>query len=224
MSIASAFLALLRRDLVIAFRRRSEMVNPLLFFVLVTSLFPLGVGSQPKLLALMAPGVVWVAALLAALLSLDTIFRADFEDGTLEQLLLSAQPVSVLVIAKVLAHWLITGLPLLLMAPLLGTFLGLPSQAVGTLVWTLLFGTPALSLIGAIGVALTVGLRKGGVILSLLVLPLYVPILIFGAGAVGNAAMGIDATAQMYIMAAFLVFSLTLSPIATAAALRVSLS
>jgi heme exporter protein B len=223
-SIASAFLALLRRDLVIAFRRRSEMVNPLLFFVLVTSLFPLGVGSQPKLLALMAPGVVWVAALLAALLSLDTIFRSDFEDGTLEQLLLSAQPVSVLVIAKVLAHWLITGLPLLLMAPLLGTFLGLPSQAVGTLVWSLLFGTPALSLIGAIGVALTVGLRKGGVILSLLVLPLYVPILIFGAGAVGNAAMGIDATAQMYIMAAFLIFSLTLSPIATAAALRVSLS
>jgi heme exporter protein B len=224
MSIASAFLALLRRDLVIAFRRRSEMVNPLLFFVLVTSLFPLGVGSQPKLLALMAPGVVWVAALLAALLSLDTIFRSDFEDGTLEQLLLSAQPVSVLVIAKVLAHWLITGLPLLLMAPVLGTFLGLPSQAVGTLVWSLLFGTPALSLIGAIGVALTVGLRKGGVILSLLVLPLYVPILIFGAGAVGNAAMGIDATAQMYIMAAFLIFSLTLSPIATAAALRVSLS
>jgi len=224
MSIASAFLALLRRDLVIAFRRRSEMVNPLLFFVLVTSLFPLGVGSQPKLLALMAPGVIWVAALLAALLSLDTIFRSDFEDGTLEQLLLSAQPVSVLVIAKVLAHWLITGLPLLLMAPVLGTFLGLPSQAVGTLVWSLLFGTPALSLIGAIGVALTVGLRKGGVILSLLVLPLYVPILIFGAGAVGNAAMGIDATAQMYIMAAFLIFSLTLSPIATAAALRVSLS
>jgi heme exporter protein B len=224
MSIASAFFALLRRDLVIAFRRRSEMVNPLLFFVLVTSLFPLGVGSQPKLLALMAPGVVWVAALLAALLSLDTIFRSDFEDGTLEQLLLSAQPVSVLVIAKVLAHWLITGLPLLLMAPVLGTFLGLPSQALGTLVWTLLFGTPALSLIGAIGVALTVGLRKGGVILSLLVLPLYVPILIFGAGAVGNAAMGIDATAQMYIMAAFLIFSLTLSPIATAAALRVSLS
>jgi len=224
MSIASAFLALLRRDLVIAFRRRSEMVNPLLFFVLVTSLFPLGVGSQPKLLALMAPGVVWVAALLAALLSLDTIFRSDFEDGTLEQLLLSAQPVSVLVIAKVLAHWLITGLPLLLMAPLLGTFLGLPSQAIGTLVLSLLFGTPALSLIGAIGVALTVGLRKGGVILSLLVLPLYVPILIFGAGAVGNAAMGIDATAQMYIMAAFLIFSLTLSPIATAAALRVSLS
>jgi heme exporter protein B len=224
MSLARAFLALLRRDLVIAFRRRSEMVNPLLFFVLVTSLFPLAVGSQPKLLSLMAPGVVWVAALLAALLSLDTIFRSDFEDGTLEQLLLSAQPVSVLVIAKVLAHWLITGLPLLLVAPVLGNFLGLPSQAMGTLMLSLAFGTPALSLIGAIGVALTVGLRKGGVILSLLVLPLYVPILIFGAGAVGNAAMGIDATAQMYIMSAFLVLSLTLSPIATAAALRVSLS
>jgi heme exporter protein B len=223
-SLPSAFFALLRRDLVIAFRRRSEMINPLLFFTLVTSLFPLGVGSQPKLLSLMAPGVVWVAALLAALLSLDTIFRSDFEDGTLEQLLLSAQPVSVLVIAKVLAHWLITGLPLLLMAPLLGNFLGLPAEATGTLVLSLLLGTPALSLIGAIGVGLTVGLRKGGVILSLLVLPLYVPVLIFGAGAVGNAAMGIDATAQMYIMAAFLVLSLTLSPIATAAALRVSLS
>lgn len=224
MSLLRAFLALLRRDLVIAFRRRSEMVNPLLFFVLVTSLFPLAVGSQPKLLSLMAPGVVWVAALLAALLSLDTIFRSDFEDGTLEQLLLSAHPVSVLVIAKVLAHWLITGLPLLLVAPVLGNFLGMPSQAMGTLMLSLAFGTPALSLIGAIGVALTVGLRKGGVILSLLVLPLYVPILIFGAGAVGNAAMGIDATAQMYIMSAFLVLSLTLSPIATAAALRVSLS
>jgi heme exporter protein B len=224
MSLLRAFLALLRRDLVIAFRRRSEMVNPLLFFVLVTSLFPLAVGSQPKLLSLMAPGVVWVAALLAALLSLDTIFRSDFEDGTLEQLLLSAHPVSVLVIAKVLAHWLITGLPLLLVAPVLGNFLGLPSQAMGTLMLSLAFGTPALSLIGAIGVALTVGLRKGGVILSLLVLPLYVPILIFGAGAVGNAAMGIDATAQMYIMSAFLILSLTLSPIATAAALRVSLS
>jgi heme exporter protein B len=223
-SLPSAFFALLRRDLVIAFRRRSEMINPLLFFTLVTSLFPLGVGSQPKLLSLMAPGVVWVAALLAALLSLDTIFRSDFEDGTLEQLLLSAQPVSVLVIAKVLAHWLITGLPLLLMAPLLGNFLGLPAEATGTLVLSLLLGTPALSLIGAIGVGLTVGLRKGGVILSLLVLPLYVPVLIFGAGAVGNAAMGIDATAQMYIMAAFLILSLTLSPIATAAALRVSLS
>ena len=224
MSLPNAFFALLRRDLVIAFRRRSEMINPLLFFTLVTSLFPLGVGSQPKLLSLMAPGVVWVAALLAALLSLDTIFRSDFEDGTLEQLLLSAQPVSVLVIAKVLAHWLITGLPLLLMAPLLGNFLGLPAEATGTLVLSLLLGTPALSLIGAIGVGLTVGLRKGGVILSLLVLPLYVPVLIFGAGAVGNAAMGIDATAQMYIMAAFLILSLTLSPIATAAALRVSLS
>ncbi len=192
--------------------------------MLVTSLFPLGVGAQPKLLSLMAPGVVWVAALLAALLSLDTIFRSDFEDGTLEQLMLSAQPVSVLVIAKVLAHWLITGLPLLLVAPMLAIFLGMPSQGIGTLVTSLLFGTPALSLIGAIGVALTVGLRKGGVILSLLVLPLYVPVLIFGAGAVGNAAMGIDVAAQMYIMAAFLVLSLTLSPVATAAALRVSLS
>ncbi len=219
-----AFAALVRRDLTVAFRRRAEMANPLLFFVLVVTLFPLGVGPEPKALANMAPGVVWVAALLAALLSLDGIFRPDFEDGTLEQLVLSAHPVPILVLAKVTAHWLITGLPLLLAAPLLATFLGMPGTALGTLTVSLLLGTPVLSLVGAIGVALTVGLRKGGMILSLLVLPLYVPVLIFGASAADAARMSLPADAQIYIMAAFLALAATLAPVATAAALRVSLS
>ncbi len=219
-----AFAALVRRDLTVAVRRRAEMANPLLFFVLVVTLFPLGVGPEPKALANMAPGVVWVAALLAALLSLDGIFRPDFEDGTLEQLVLSAHPVPILVLAKVTAHWLITGLPLLLAAPLLATFLGMPGTALGTLTVSLLLGTPVLSLVGAIGVALTVGLRKGGMILSLLVLPLYVPVLIFGASAADAARMNLPADAQIYIMAAFLALAATLAPVATAAALRVSLS
>lgn len=219
-----AFAALVRRDLTVAFRRRAEMANPLLFFVLVVTLFPLGVGPEPKALANMAPGVIWVAALLAALLSLDGIFRPDFEDGTLEQLVLSAHPVPILVLAKVTAHWLITGLPLLLAGPLLALFLGLPDSAMGTLTATLMLGTPVLSLVGAIGVALTVGLRKGGMILSLLVLPLYVPVLIFGASGVDAAGMGLPADAQLYIMAAFLALAATLAPVATAAALRVSLS
>jgi heme exporter protein B len=224
MSWGRAFVALARRDLTIAFRRRSEMANPLLFFVMVVTLFPLGVGAEPKLLANMAPGVVWVAALLAALLSLDGIFRPDFEDGTLEQLVLSAHPVALLVLAKVCAHWLITGLPLLLVAPLLALFLGLPETAMGTLMASLLLGTPVLSLVGAIGVALTVGLRKGGMILSLLVLPLYVPVLIFGASAVDAAAMSLPVSAQMYILGAFLALAATLTPVATAAALKISLS
>ena len=224
MSWARAFVALARRDLTVAFRRRAEMANPLLFFVLVVTLFPLGVGAESNLLAKIAPGVVWVAALLAALLSLDGIFRPDFEDGTLEQLVLSAHPVPILVLAKVAAHWLITGLPLLLVAPLLATSLGLPESAKGPLLASLLLGTPVLSLVGAIGVALTVGLSKGGMLLSLLVLPLYVPVLIFGVSAVNAASMGLPSAAQMYIMAAFLVLAVTLAPVATGAALKVSLS
>jgi len=196
----------------------------LLFFVLVTSLFPLGIGADPKLLQAVGPGVIWVAALLAALLSLEGIFRSDFEDGTLEQLLLSSHPVSVLVLAKVLAHWLITGLPLLIISPLLGVLLGLPGDAIMILLITLTLGTPVLSLIGAVGVALTVGLRKGGMILSLLVLPLYVPLLIFAANAVDTAAAGLPVTAHLSLISALLVLSLSLSPLATAAALRISLS
>jgi heme exporter protein B len=223
-SLPRAFTLLLKRDLTLAMRHRAEMINPLLFFVLVTSLFPLGIGADPKLLQAVGPGVIWVAALLAALLSLEGIFRSDFEDGTLEQFLLSSHPVSVLVLAKVLAHWLITGLPLLVISPLLGVLLGLPGDAIMILLVTLTLGTPVLSLIGAVGVALTVGLRKGGMILSLLVLPLYVPLLIFAASAVDTAAAGLPVTAHLSLISALLVLSLSLSPLATAAALRISLS
>jgi len=223
-SLLRAFTLLLKRDLTLAMRHRAEMINPLLFFVLVTSLFPLGIGADPKLLQAVGPGVIWVAALLAALLSLEGIFRSDFEDGTLEQFLLSSHPVSVLVLAKVLAHWLITGLPLLIISPLLGVLLGLPGDAIIILLVTLTLGTPVLSLIGAVGVALTVGLRKGGMILSLLVLPLYVPLLIFAASAVDTAAAGLPVTAHLSLISALLVLSLSLSPLATAAALRISLS
>jgi heme exporter protein B len=223
-SLLRASTLLLKRDLTLAMRHRAEMINPLLFFVLVTSLFPLGIGADPKLLQAVGPGVIWVAALLAALLSLDGIFRSDFEDGTLEQYLLSSHPVSLLVLGKVFAHWLITGLPLLLISPLLGVFLGLPADGIKILFITLLLGTPVLSLIGAVGVALTVGLRKGGMILSLLVLPLYVPLLIFASSAVDTAAAGLSVTAHLSLIAALLVLALSLSPFATAAALRVSLS
>jgi heme exporter protein B len=223
MTLTRAFLAIIRRDLVLAFRRRAEMINPLLFFILVITLFPLGIGAQPNLLQAIAPGVIWVAALLAAMLSLDSLFRSDFDDGSLEQMLLSPHPASLLVLAKVIAHWLVTGLPLLLVAPLLAVFLGLPSQALGVLLLTLLLGTPVLSLIGAIGVALTVGLRRGGMILSLLVLPLYVPVLIFAGNAVQMAAGGLPVDAQISILMAMLLLALVLAPWPTAAALKMSI-
>jgi len=224
MTLTRAFLAIVRRDLVLAFRRRGEMINPLLFFVLVITLFPLGIGAQPHLLQSIAPGVIWVAALLAAMLSLDSLFRSDFDDGSLEQMLLSPHPASLLVLAKVIAHWLVTGLPLLLVAPLLAVFLGLPNHALGVLLLTLLLGTPVLSLIGAIGVALTVGLRRGGMILSLLVLPLYVPVLIFAGNAVQMAAGGLPVDAQISILISILLLSLVLAPWPTAAALKMSIN
>jgi heme exporter protein B len=220
----SAFYLLLKRDLTLAYRHRSELANPLLFFIIVISLFPLGISPESKHLQTIAPGVIWVAALLAAMLSLDNLFRADFEDGTLEQTALSAHSLPLLVLAKVLAHWLVTGLPLIILAPLLGILLFLPQHATPTLIATLTLGTPVLSLIGAIGVALTVGLRRGGVLLSLLVLPLYIPVLIFAAGAVNKAATGFDVAGELYLLAALLCLSLTLAPFATAAALRISLS
>lgn len=223
-SLPRAFFVLMQRDLILAFRRRAEIANPLLFFVIVTTLFPLGVGAEPKLLQAMAPGVIWVAALLATMLSLDGIFRSDFEDGSLEQMLLSAHPVSLLVLAKVVAHWLVTGLPLLLVAPLLAVLLGLPGSAMGILLFTLLLGTPVLSLIGAIGVALTVALRRGGILLSLLVLPLYVPVLIFASSAVEAAVAGFPATAQLFMLAAMFVLALVLAPLPAAMALRISVS
>ncbi len=220
----SAFFVLLKRDLTLAYRHRTELANPLLFFVIVVSLFPLGITPEQKILQTLAPGVIWVAALLAAMLSLDNLFRADFEDGALEQIVLNQHPLSLLVLAKVLAHWLVTGLPLLVLAPLLGVLLFLPGKAMLTLLATLALGTPILSLVGAIGVALTVGLRRGGVLLSLLVLPLYIPVLIFAANAVNSAAASIDVAGQLYFLAALLMLALTLAPLATAAALRISLS
>lgn len=220
----ASFIALLRRDLTIAFRHSGELANPLLFFVIVLSLFPLSISPESSLLQTLAPGAIWVAALLATLLSLDALFRADFEDGTLEQMLVSAHPLSVLVLAKVCAHWMITGLPLLLVAPLLGVLFQLPGSAQLVLVASLALGTPVLSLVGAIGIALTVGLRRGGVLLSLLVLPLYIPVLIFGSHAVDTAAAGLPVQGQLLFMAAMLMLALTLAPLAAAAALRISLS
>lgn len=224
MSLSRAFFAVIRRDLVLAMRRRSEIANPLLFFVLVITLFPLGIGAQPHLLQAIAPGIIWVSALLAAMLSLDSLFRSDFDDGSLEQMLLSPHPTTVLVLAKIVAHWLVTGLPLLIVAPLLAVFLGLPNHALGILLLTLLLGTPVLSLIGAIGVALTVGLRRGGMILSLLVLPLYVPVLIFAGNAVQMASGGLPVDAQINILIAILLLALVLAPMPVAAALKMSVN
>lgn len=215
--------ALLRRDLKLAARRRSELANPLLFFAVVISLFPLGVGPDPRTLSGIAAGTVWVSALLAVLLSLDAMFRSDFEDGTLEQWLVSPRPLPLLVLTRVFAHWLVTGLPLVLLAPLLGLLLQMPGSGIGALVKSLLLGTPVLSLVGAIAVALVVGLRRGGMLLALLVLPLYVPVLIFGAGAVEAATSGLPATGQLLMLAALLVLALTLAPLAAAAALRIGL-
>ena len=223
-ALFGAFFALLRRDLLLAFRHRGELANPLLFFMIVVTLFPLGVTPEETLLRKMAPGVIWIAALLASLFSLENMFRSDFDDGALEQMALSPHPLSVLVLAKVLAHWLVSGLPMLLMAPLLALFLALPTPAVYALELTLLVGTPLLSLIGAIGVALTVGLRRGGVLLTLLVLPLYIPVLIFATNAVSAAGAGLPIEGQLYFLAALLALALTLAPLATAAALRISLS
>ncbi|MCB1734247.1 MAG: heme exporter protein CcmB [Gammaproteobacteria bacterium] len=222
--LGRAFLTLLRRDLLLAFRRPAEIANPLLFFIIVVTLFPLGIGPEPNTLQTIAPGVIWVAALLASMLSLDGMFRTDFDDGALEQILLSPHPLSVLVLAKVIAHWMVSGLPLILLSPLLGMFMNLTSQSIVALVLTLLLGTPVLSLIGSIGTALTVGLRKGGVLLSLLVLPLYIPVLIFAASAVEVAGVGFPIAAQLSFLGALLALALTLAPLATAASLRISVS
>ncbi len=223
-SYLSVFYHLLRRDLLLGFRRPAELVNPILFFTIVIILFPLGIGPKTNLLMVMSPGVIWVAALLSALLSLESMFRSDFEDGSLEQLVLSPHPVALLVLAKVTAHWLMTGLPLVLVSPLLAVFLGMPSEGMGILVLTLLMGTPVLTLIGAIGVALIIGLRNGGIILSLLVLPLYVPVLIFATSAIDASISGFPVTAQLYMMGTFLILAITLAPFPIAASLKISLS
>ena len=217
------FFWIIKRDLLLAVRRRSDVLTTLFFFVIVVSLFPLSVGPEMNLLRTMAPGVVWVAALLASMLSLGRLFSNDYLDGTLEQMLLSPQSFSLLVLGKALAHWLVTGVPLVLMAPVLGIQYDLPADALFVLVVSLLLGTPVLSLIGAIGAALTLGLRGGGVLVSLLVLPLYIPVLIFGAGAVEANMAGVSFEAHLSLLGAFLLVSLVFSPWATASSLSVSM-
>jgi heme exporter protein B len=207
----------------VTLRRSTDIVTPLVFFAIVVALFPLGVGPETNTLRIMAPGVVWVAALLATMLSLAHLFSNDYADGTLEQLLLAPHPPTVLVLMKVLAHWLVTGLPLTLVAPLLAIQLNLPSPALLTLIASLLLGTPVLSLLGAVGAALTLGLRGGGVLVSLLVLPLYTPVLIFGAEAGAASASGADPGAHLSLLGAFLALAVTFAPWAAAAAVRISL-
>ncbi|MCE9680377.1 heme exporter protein CcmB [Shewanella sp. AS1] len=221
-SFTQAFFTLLKRDLQIAIRHKGDIFNPLLFFILVVTLFPLGIGPEPQVLSRVAPGIIWVAALLASMLSLERLFKADFVDGSLEQMLLSPQPLSLMVLAKVLAHWLLTGVPLILVAPLLAVLLHLESNSYGALMATLALGTPVLSLLGAIGVALTVGLRKGGVLLSLLILPLYIPVLIFATSAIDAAGLNLPYSGHLAIIGAMLVGSLILAPFAIGASLRVS--
>lgn len=211
------------RDLLIAFRRRSDVANAVLFFVLVVSMFPFGVGPEPNLLRAVAPGVLWVAALLASMLALSRMFAGDHADGTLEQMVMSSVPLSVVVFGKVAAHWLVTGVPLVILAPVLALQFDVPVSAYGTLMLSLVLGTPVLSLIGAIGAALTLGVRGSGVLTALLVLPLYVPVLILGAGAVDGAAAGLDVSAHLMLMGALLVFALAFSLWPVAAALRVAL-
>lgn len=211
-----------RRDLRLAMHRRAELANPLVFFVIAAALFPLGVGPEPGLLRSMAPGVVWVGALLASMLALERLFAPDYADGTLEQMALSPEPLSVIVIGKVIAHWLTTGLPLVLAAPLLALQFGLDGESIRVLLAALLLGTPVLSLVGAVGAALALGTRGGGALLSLLVLPLFIPVLIFGAGAVGAQQSGLGCSAHLLLLGGLLAFSAALAPWATAVALRIA--
>ncbi len=219
-----AFYHVLLRDLRLALRSRHELLNPLIFFVLVVSLFPLAVTPSETQLQQMAPGVIWVSALLSVLLSLDRLFKQDYEDGSLDQLMLSPNPLVILVLAKVCAHWLLTGLPLVLIAPLLAVFMSVPDAALPALLYSLLLGTPVLSLIGAIGVSLTVAVNRGGVLLSLIVLPLYIPVLIFGANAIDVASDGMSVRGQLLFLGAVLALAVSLAPIATAVALRITAS
>lgn len=222
-SLVGACRAVFARDLLIAARRRSDVLTTFFFFIIVVSLFPLGVGPEPNMLREIAPGVVWVAALLAAMLSLARMFSADYADGTLEQLVLTPQPLTMLVLSKVAAHWITTGLPLVVIAPVLGLQFDLPADALGTLVVSLLIGTPALLLIGAVGAALTLGVRGSGALTALLVLPLYIPVLIFGAGAVVATATGAGAAGHLSLLGAMLLVSLVFAPWATAMALKIAL-
>jgi heme exporter protein B len=218
-----AFWLIVRREMRLSFRRPEQLLQPLVFFLIVTTLFPLGLSLQLSLLRDIAPGVLWVAALLSALLSLDFLFKSDADDGTLEQLALSGHGLTVIVAAKTLAHWLVTGLALVLVSPIVGTALGIPVDAFATMLVSLALGTLTLSWLGAIGAGLTIGLRRGNVLLSLIVLPLAMPLLIFGAGATDRAVSGTNAAGALYLLAALCVFTCTLAPFAAAAALRITL-
>ena len=222
-SSGAAFLGIVRRDLRIAMRRRSEPLFTLGFFVVVTSLFPLGLGPEPELLRRIAPGVLWVAALLASMLALGRLFGADYEDGTLEQLALAPAPLVLTAGAKIVAHWLVSGLPLVLVSPLLALQYGLPGDVIAHLMLSLLIGTPVLSLIGAIAAALTIGVRGAGVLVALLALPLYVPALVFGAGAVDARLAGLSAAPNLALLGACLALAVLFAPLATAAAIRIAL-
>lgn len=218
------FAGLVRRDLLLAYRRRGDTANPPLFFLMVTTLVPLGVSPEASRLAALAPGMIWITALLATLLALDNLFQSDFRDGTLEQLVISPQPLWLIVFAKVLAHWLVTGVPLILLAPLLGVMLALPTAGFVALLAGLAMGTATFSLVGAVGAALTVAVHRGGMLLSLIVLPLYFPVLIFGTSAVQRSLDGAGAGGALAMLGALLAFALLVSPFAAAGALKVGLS
>ena len=221
-SLIHAFQAVIKRDIRLAIRQPSEIAQPVVFFIIVVSVFPFGVGSNPDQLTAIGPGIVWVGALLATLLALDSLFRSDFDDGSLEQLILSEHPLSVLILGKILVHWFVTGLPLIIVTPLLGVLLGLDTPTLIILMGSLLLGTPTLSLVGAIGSALTISIRRAGLLVTLLVLPLYIPILIFGAGAASAAQSGLPTAGHLYMLGAIAMGAIALAPIATSAALRIS--
>lgn len=217
------FRVMVRRDLLLAYRQKSDVLQTVFFFLVVITLVPLGVGAETELLRSMAPGIVWVAALLAALLSLPRLFPHDFADGTLEQMVLSPDPLPVIVLAKAFAHWLTTGVPITVFASLAAVMFDLKAEVAAVLVFSLLIGTPVLSLLGSVGAALTLGLRSGGVLTSLLVLPLYIPVLIFGAGAAGAVAVAVSPAAYLLITGALSLFALAIAPWGSAAALRIAL-
>lgn len=220
--LMAGFVATVKRDLLLAWKRPGDVLNPVFFFAVVSTLFPLATGPSPEQLEISGPGVLWVAALLATLLSLNSLFLADYEDGSLDQFVVSPQPLPLLALAKALAHWLTSGLPLLLVCPLVAVSFKLPAEAIGVLIVTLMFGTISLGLVGSIAAALTVGLHRGTVLLSLLILPLAMPVLILGARTVSLAATNETYSAGIYFLAAYAVAALALAPFAAAAALRIS--
>jgi heme exporter protein B len=219
----TAFRIVLRRELLLALRQKSDLFTVFFFFLIVSSLFPLAIGPELSTLNLIGPGVIWVGALLSSLLVLHRLFESDYSDGSLEQLVLSGEPLTILLLGKVIAHWCIAGLPLVLVAPLIGLQFSLPTSSLMTLTLTLLIGTPVLSMFGSIGAALTIGLRGGSALSSLLILPFYVPVLIFGAGAVGAQLQGLDISGHLSILIAMLCFSIGLAPLAIAGAVKIAL-